>query len=237
MRPAVVTDRWQQLTTPEFQAEVRRALANFSVIEAANPEEEALAIAIALREAIETPDKTAALVTPDRTLARRVLAALTRWSVPVDDSGGDFLSDTPAGHFARLAAEAALGELAPVTLLALLKHPLLRLGAREGGQVHAIATLERAVLRGSRPRPGTAGLADALATFRAELAKFRRKERCDLHRTDPRIALTDGELQAAADLVVKLSAALAPLEDLRSGTYTLADLVRAPPARYRTPRG
>ena len=55
-----------------------------AVIEAANAEEEALAIAVALREAMETPGKTAALVTPDRTLARRVLAALQRWKVPTD---------------------------------------------------------------------------------------------------------------------------------------------------------
>ena len=48
------------------------------------------------------PGKTAALVTPDRALARRVLAALSRWNVPVDDSGGDALADTPVGVFARL---------------------------------------------------------------------------------------------------------------------------------------
>jgi ATP-dependent helicase/nuclease subunit B len=225
MRPAAATDQWQQLATTEFRAQVASALNDFSVIEAANPEEEALAIAVALRQAIETPGKTAALVTPDRGLARRVLAALARWNVPVDDSGGDALSDTPAGRFARLAAEAALGGLAPVTLLALLKHPLLRLGAGEGAHTHAIATLERAVLRGPRPRRGTAGLADALATFRAELGKFRRKERCDLHPSDPRVALTDNELQAAADLVVELIAALVPLEGLRAGAHALADLV------------
>ena len=94
-----------------------------SVIEAANAGEEALAIAIALREAVESRGKTAALVTPDRALARRVLAALERWKVPVDDSGGDALSDTPAGVRA-LAVEAALAGCAPVRLLALLKHPL-----------------------------------------------------------------------------------------------------------------
>ena len=101
-------------------------------------------------------DKTAALITPDRALARRVLAALQRWNVAVDDSGGDALADTQAGVFARLAVEAALGGLAPVTLLALLKHPLLRLGAAQGTHDHAVATLERAVLRGPRPKPGTA---------------------------------------------------------------------------------
>ena len=84
--------------------------------------------------------------------------------------------------FARLAAEAALDGLEPVTLLALLKHPLLRLGAGAGAHAHAIAVLEQAVLRGPRPKPGTAGLAHALKTFRDNLDK--------LHRADPRARLT-----------------------------------------------
>ena len=75
------------------------------MIAAANPEMEALAIAVAMREAREL-GKSAALVTPDRALARRVMAALGRWNLAFDDSGGDALMDTPAGIFARLAAEA-----------------------------------------------------------------------------------------------------------------------------------
>ena len=101
-----------ELATSDFPTRIEGALATLAVIEAANAEEEALAIAVALRETLETPDKTAALVTPDRALARRVLAALARWNVAVDNSGGDALADTPAGMFARLAAEAALGGLA-----------------------------------------------------------------------------------------------------------------------------
>ena len=113
---------------------------------------------------------TAALATPDRALARRVLAALARWDVTVNDSGGDALPDTPAGVFARLTADAALGGLAPVTLLALLKHPLLRLGAGENAQTGAVTALELAVLRGPRPKPGTDGLIQALKNFRAQRA-------------------------------------------------------------------
>src|SRR5262249_27444436 len=78
-------------------APVAAALSDVAVIDAGNAEEEALAIAVALREAVEGPKTRAALVTPDRALARRVVAALARWNVPVDDSGGDALSDTPAG--------------------------------------------------------------------------------------------------------------------------------------------
>ncbi len=229
-RPAAATELWRErMTDRDFAADAQRALEHLSFIEAANPEEEALAIAIALREAVAEPDQTAALVTPDRALARRVISALARWQVAVDDSGGDALPDTQAGVFARLASEGALGGLAPVALLALLKHPLLRLGAAETAHARAIAALERAVLRGPRPHPGTDGLAHALASFRAELAKLRRGERSDLHPSDPRAMLTDGELQAAANVVVELTAALAPFEGLRAGSHAFADLA----ARHR----
>src|SRR5215470_8595218 len=214
LRPAAATDRWQRLAGSEAPAQIDRAFAALSVVEAATAEEEALAIAVALRETLETPDKTAALITPDRALARRVLAALERWHVAVDDSGGDALADTPAGLFARLAAAAALGGLAPVALLGLLKHPLLRLGAPAGAHAGTIAALEMAVLRGPRPRPGSAGLGHALSALRAEHAKLRRREQSDLHPSDPRAALREHELASAALLVEQLTAALAPLESL-----------------------
>jgi ATP-dependent helicase/nuclease subunit B len=226
LRPAFATDHWQELAGSDFPPPA--ALETLALIEAANAEEEALAIAVALREALETKDKSAALVTPDRALARRVLAALARWDVAVDDSGGDALADTPAGLFARLAAETALGGLAPVTLLALLKHPLTRLGAAEGAHARATAALEKAVLRGPRPRAGSAGLAQALAAFRAELAKLRRKEPSDLHWSDPRTDLHDSALDAAADLVARLTQALTPLEGL--GIMPFAEIV----ARHRS---
>jgi ATP-dependent helicase/nuclease subunit B len=225
LRPAAATDRWQALACADFGAQLDDALAGMAVIEATNAEEEALAVAVALREAVECAGKTAALVTPDRGLVRRVLAALGRWKIAADDSGGDALTDTSAGRFARLAAVAALGGLDPVTLLALLKHPLLHLGTANSVHTRAIATLELAVLRGPRPKPGTTGLSDALATFRSELAKLRRGEASDLHPSEPRVALRDEELQAAADLVVELTAALSPLAGLRATAHSFAELV------------
>jgi ATP-dependent helicase/nuclease subunit B len=215
LRPAATTERWN-VKKKDFDAVTARALSSLSMIEAANAEEEALAIAVALREAVETPGKTAALVTPDRTLARRVAAALERWQVKVDDSGGDSLADTQAGVFARLAADAALGGLEPVTLLALLKHSLLRLGAAAGAHAVAIATLERALLRGPRPRPGSDGLAQALLTFRGN--------RDQLHRSDPRWLIADDEFDVAAELIARLGDALAPLERLKAGDHPLAFL-------------
>ncbi|HEY2227589.1 MAG TPA: double-strand break repair protein AddB, partial [Xanthobacteraceae bacterium] len=229
-RPAAATDLWRARTgTSSFAMHAEAALERLSMIEAANAEEEALAIAIALREVLAGPERTATLITPDRQLARRVLAALARWNVAVDDSGGDPLAATPAGLFARQAAQAAVEGLAPVGLLALMKHPLLRLGAPESAHRHATAVLECAILRGPRPRPGSAGLAHALATLRAELDKLRRKEPSDLHGSDPRVGLGESKLAGAADLVAQLAAALAPLENIGRGTQSFAAIA----ARHR----
>ncbi len=204
LRPAGSTERWQRhREQSEFAAQADAALARMTVIEAGNTEQEALAIAVVLRETLEVSDKTAALVTPDRALARRVVAALERWNVRVDDSGGDPLADTPAGLFARLAAETALGGVEPVTLLALLKHPLLRLGNAAEAHYRAVAALERAVLRGPRPSRGIAGLTQALAVYRANQKAF--------HRNDPHRLVSPRDLDAADALVAALSHALEPL--------------------------
>jgi ATP-dependent helicase/nuclease subunit B len=228
-RPAASTDLWhRRLEAPGFAAQAAQGFEHVALIEAANAEEEALAIAVALREAAEKNDGDAALITPNRALARRVLAALERWNVPVDDSGGDRLSDMSAGVFARLAAEAALGGLPPVTLLALLKHPLLRLGAPAQTHARAIATLERAVLRGPRPKSGSLGLLRALEHFRAEHGKALRKEESELYHADPRAKIADADLAAAGEFAQRLAAALAPLENLK-GAQGFAELA----ARHR----
>jgi ATP-dependent helicase/nuclease subunit B len=224
LRPAAATDLWRSdLAKPDFAAAADAALATISVIEAANAEEEGLAIAVALREAVHE-GKTASLVTPDRALGHRVLAALERWDIKAEDSSGVALAQTAPGVFARLAAEAALGGLAPVVLLTLLKHPLLRLGASD--RIHAIAALERATLRGPRPRSGSAGLKHALASFRTQLDKARRKEQSELHGSDPRLTLTDRELDAAERLVAQLAAAFEPLESIANQSHRLSDITK-----------
>src|ERR1700680_1539792 len=132
MRPSNATAHWhRRLAQPDVAGKISSGMTNLAVIEAANPEMEALAIAVTMREARHL-GKSAALVTPDRALARRVMAALGRWNLAFDDSGGDALMDTAAAVFARRAAAAAANGLEPPTLLALLKHPLCRLGGAEG---------------------------------------------------------------------------------------------------------
>ena len=189
MRPSSATEQWHdRLAQPDVSSRIAGGMTKLAVVEAPNSEMEALAIAVAMREARHL-NKSAALVTPDRALARRVMAALRRWNLEFDDSGGDALMDTPSGIFARLAAEAASKGLEPPTLLALLKHPLFRLGGAPGAFKHAIEILELALLRGTRPQAGTAGLARDFDRFRVELRKLRSHETSSLHASEPRAKL------------------------------------------------
>src|SRR6267378_397057 len=227
MRPSNATAQWhRRLGQPDIVEKISRGMTNLAIIEAANAEMEALAIAVAMREARHL-EKTAALVTPDRALARRVMAALGRWNLAFDDSGGDALMDTSAGIFARLAAEAVAKQLEPPTLLALLKHPLFRLGGAPGAFRDAVEALELALLRGTRPQAGSAGLARDFDRFRAELAKLRAGETSSLHASEPRTRLRDRQLDRVQSLIASLQTALSPLESLFSAKpYDFAELAR-----------
>src|SRR5690349_9141668 len=100
MRPAAATHSWRHGAVPAA------ALDRLWRLDCAGPQEEALAIALHLRQQLEEPGKTAALVTPDRDLARRVAAELRRWDIEIDDSAGVPLARTPPGAFLRLLVEA-----------------------------------------------------------------------------------------------------------------------------------
>jgi len=130
LRPAPVTDAWRaEGATLPAATEMTAAL---SLLEAPGPAEEAAAIALRLRAAIAN-GKTAALVTPDRQLTRRVAAALDRWGLIPDDSGGVPLSQTAPGRLLRQVANFSMAKSALPALLALLKHPLTASVAGERG--------------------------------------------------------------------------------------------------------
>ncbi len=148
--PAATLHRWHGAVQPE-PAGLRR-------LAPSDQQEEAVSIALLLRDAIEQPGATAALVTPDRGLAQRVTAELLRFGVVADDSAGEPLADTPPAVLIRLLADALAEGLRPVPLLALLKHPLAAFGLPPAGCRAAARALERGSLRGAMPAPGLAGL-------------------------------------------------------------------------------
>lgn len=121
-------------------------------------QEEASSIALMLRETLETEGRTAALVTHDRKLARRVAAEMQRYGVQVDDSAGRPLAVTPAATLMRLLLEVTESNAAPVKLLALLGHPLARVGMERAACLEAARALENELLRGVCPSDGIKGL-------------------------------------------------------------------------------
>lgn len=169
LRPPPTTDSWRDLVEGAG-AGLAPGLKNFWLVEAQNPREEALVVACALREALETKGRTAALITPDRGLARRVAAELTRWDITIDDSAGQKLSRTPPGAFLALLARTAAERFAPVPLLSLLKHPLAAGGEERSFFRRNVRALEMAALRGLRPEPGLNGIAARLANANAPFA-------------------------------------------------------------------
>jgi ATP-dependent helicase/nuclease subunit B len=150
--PPEASVRWVRL-----KAEDRR-LAGVRLMETAHPGEEAQAIAILIREALEEPERRVALITPDRALAGRVIAHLQRWNIQADDTAGQPLSQTTAGRLFLLLAEVIATRAAPVPLIALLGHPLAGRTEDAGGEGRAdwlghVRRLDKG-LRGPRPEPG-----------------------------------------------------------------------------------
>ncbi len=161
LRPARTTAAWSALPRALDRERIELALRGIERVDCPTTEEEAQVIALRLRQALEQPGQRAALVTPDRSLARRVAGELRRWNIEIDDSAGRPLGATPPGVFLRLSAAMIAEAAAPVALLALLKHPLAALGHPPGECRRLARQLEVDLLRGPRPRPGLANLARA----------------------------------------------------------------------------
>jgi ATP-dependent helicase/nuclease subunit B len=207
LRPAETTEQWQR-RLGGLAASAVDALAGLTLIEAPTARDEAVAIALMLRETLETPGKTAALVTPDRGLARRVASELRRWKIDIDDSAGVSLALTPPLTFLRLVAEAAAENFAPIALLACLKHPFAALGR---AHLRAeVRRLDEMLLRGPRPAPGLAGLRAALAEAR-ENPRLLEKDETKLVGLDK---LIDAIETAFAPLLALLTARDVPLANL-----------------------
>jgi ATP-dependent helicase/nuclease subunit B len=204
LRPADSTDLWREKRIVDA-AEAIDALKGIAIIEAADEIEEALALAIVMRAALETPGKTAALIASDPQINRRVKAELARWGVEVADSAGEALGQTVAGALARLVLGAAFDERA-LDLLALFAHPLALLSRPRAAVEAAARALEIGALRGGQP---ASGLGDIEALFAAA-----RKRAADHHAHPAVRNLSEADWRAAEDLLRDARDALAPLRDL-----------------------
>lgn len=156
LRPAPITDSW--LSEGSDLGPLPPACAGITLIEAPEPRSEALAIACRLRQAV-SDGKRAALITPDRTLGRMVTAALDRWGILPDDSGGTPLNLSAPGRFLRQVAGLSGQRLTSIALLALLKHPLCHTGGPgRGDHLRLTRDLELSIRRNGPAFPTPASM-------------------------------------------------------------------------------
>ena len=125
MRPAQTSGEWQHLTYHPLDA---AAFEKLRLLNCDDMRQEAQAIALIIRHTLEEPEKTASLVTSDRTLARRVASELKKWHINADDSAGQPLGLTPIGIYLRLIINVLENDFSQVSLLALAKHPFCACG-------------------------------------------------------------------------------------------------------------
>jgi ATP-dependent helicase/nuclease subunit B len=199
-----------------------KALSGVSLLEAANAEDEAEAIALILRQVAETPGKTVALVTPDKALGRRVAARLEAWSMHVVPSVGTAFAGTETGAFLQLTADAVASEFAPVAVINLLKHRLCRPGMTASDVRRGARTLELTVFRAPYFGKGLAGIAAGLDRMEGDAGAGRRR-----HRAVQRLGRVD--IEAARRLLAQLVAAFAPMSRLfaSQARHDLQALTRA----------
>ena len=222
MRPAGTTERWETFAATARANPAASAPSGLSLIEAPTAQDEAEAIAFILREAAETPGRTAALVSPDRLLARRVAIRLEAWGIKVDDSAGRPLIKTPPGAFLDLVINAVSSRFAPADVVALLKHPLTRLGLDPFAARRAARALELTTFRAPYLGDGLDGIE---AAFEKAAAAQARRERA--HAAVKRLWTEDW--QGARDLLARLRQAFAPLVAVydSADATTLRDVARA----------
>ncbi|MEM7439861.1 MAG: double-strand break repair protein AddB [Pseudomonadota bacterium] len=161
LRPAPFTDDWL-LEGPNILPSLAEATNDLALVTAPSPKLEADAIALRLRKAVQER-QSAVLISPDRTLTRRVSTALRRWGIEPDDSAGRPLHQTPPAIFARLVTSAIGAPLRPDVLAAILKHPMTGSSDRHSPRKLISRRFEVDYLRGGPPEVSFAAVEDWLA--------------------------------------------------------------------------
>ena len=174
---------------------------------------EATAIALRLRAALLVAGRTAALITPDRSLARRVVVELRRFGIEIDDSAGVPLDRTAPGSFLLLTAKLVVEEVRPVALLSVLKHPLMRAGLEAKTVRRRARALDRHCLRGPAILGGFRQIVGELSDLRQLAGDDRAPLQDDLLELRDWIEAIAGLAKPFADLAGERTAPLGALAE------------------------
>lgn len=196
-------------------AEMSAALQNTAIAVARTDEEQARAIALSAHKAL-SENKSVGIISPDRNLARRIVAELRRFDVVVDDSAGTPLFQSRSGRLVRQILALAMNPFAPVELVAVLRAPSTILGTSRARITNTVDILELALLRGQRAGPGLEGILKLVDQNLLGALPYA------AHR------LTEAEAQRVKSLLYALDVALKPLSELLGNArFSVVDFANA----------
>jgi ATP-dependent helicase/nuclease subunit B len=216
MRPSATAEKWQ-LSITNRKTEIDKAIHGVKYIEAQSRHLEARSIALILRHALETPKQTAALITPDRNLAKRVKAELQRWNISIDDSAGEPLAQYGLADLTMRLLNAIRQNFSAASLVNLFTHQDCHLGFGREAFATMFKQFEIVVLRGYG---GSTGIGSINSSFDRAFQSHIKKMR-----VHPLVqALTDEDWQQLHKLKIFIATALKPLE--RTTLLPLADQIQ-----------
>ena len=219
MRPGATSENWHA-AVGQGAGRFESACDGLTWLQAPDRRSEALTVALIMRRTLEQGDRTAALITPDRQLARQVKTELGRWAIAIDDSAGEPVSRSPQGAFLSLLADAALDGFRPARLVALLDHPYALFGMARADLARQADHLEVAVFRGHAAGQGLEALTRQVELRRGALDAYS-------HASVKRLG--DDDWQAISALANRLTGTLADVEAMFSGSSRrpLQDYIKA----------
>lgn len=177
MRPAETSDKWRKLSEHPFSV---ADFKNISLLNCDDLRQEAQAIALIIRETLNEPEKTVALVTMDRNLSRRVVSELHKWDINADDSAGRPLALTQIGIYLRLVWEAAENGSETATI-ALMKHPFTACGMKREKFVRWATLLETFWRNNKKLKKYVQNFYDKFKATLKPLADIYAQPQADLH--------------------------------------------------------
>ncbi len=204
MRPSDRTHEWFTVL-PDMRETLAWERVGLSLVQADDRHHEARTIALILRHALDTTGQTAALITPDRDLARRVKAELMRWSIDIDDTAGESLARQGAASLLVVLIQCLTTSFAPDAVVALLHHELIDFGLAPATYRKAVTAYEMAALRQQGLSPGLHGLKLAL-----KRAKHTREQ--DEHKSRAIKNIDDDDWGEVENLVQRMESILAPFQ-------------------------
>jgi ATP-dependent helicase/nuclease subunit B len=205
MRPTTSTEKWKEAVAPSRHKTFTAAMQDIQLIEADTRHVEARVVALALRQALETPDQTAALITPDRDLAQRVKAEMLRWNIVIDDTAGEPLTRFGLASLFEALQDVVASGFAAGALMKLTHHPLVTLGRAREDAAPQFRRLEYAAFRQQGFDGGLENINHAVT--RANLERLADPKH--LHPTVER--LSDADWSAITAIARDLVEALRPL--------------------------